>query len=159
MQQIWHAFPPSHIYHDTCSFCKAGKQWFYFTGKIDVLKACLFFFFAYFLIFFFLILLLLNWNETKFLNFILNVFIDFGKRNEKSSAQDWPTANNHFLVQEGWNESQPGWFPLAYPESSDFCGVGYFASLIFIKSLIKDLLNFSIKNLIKISSFLLHILF
>lgn len=57
-----------------------------------------FFFFAYFFIFFFF--LLLNWSETKFLNFILNVFIGCGKRNEKSSAQDWPTANDHFLVHE-----------------------------------------------------------
>lgn len=156
MQQSWHAFPPSHMYPDTCSISKVVKQWFYFTGK-NFIKSLPFAFFTYFFFFFFSCLL--NWNETKFLNFILNIFIGCGKRNEKSSAQNWPTANDHFLVQEGWNGSQPGWFPLAYPECCDFCAVGYFALLIFIKSLIKHLLNFSIKNLIKIYSLPLHILF
>lgn len=82
------------MYPDTYSIRKVGKQLFYFTGNIHLLKVRLFFFFAYFFTFFSFFFLLLNWNETKFLNFILNVFIGCGERNEKSSAQDWPTAND-----------------------------------------------------------------
>lgn len=70
-----------------------------FYRKNKFVKSLLFYSLLIFSSSFSFLSLLLNWNETKFLNFILNVLIGCGKRNEKSSAQDWLTASDHFLVQ------------------------------------------------------------